>query len=236
MRRLIVVLARLYPRWWRDRYGTEFDALIEDDRANVAAAFNVLTGAVFMHLRTVAQQRPLSGNWYLLAFSGIVQVAISAVYLASAVVTIHGWSRTIGYLGYLELTAGITASAAGLFHSRSRKSWLLVLNGSAFIGLGIIHSALMRFPIRFKTVALLVMVMAFTIGLLGRSLQARTALVAAILSSGFIAVFLALSARWITMEPGSHTDLLSLGFYFAFSAICMLAFALQAERRFPAVI
>jgi uncharacterized membrane protein HdeD (DUF308 family) len=36
-----------------------------------------------------------------------------------------------------------------------------------------------------------------------------------------------LGFRWIKIEPGSHSDLLWLGSYFGFSAICMLGLALR---------
>jgi hypothetical protein len=41
-------------------------------------------------------------------------------------------------------------------------------------------------------------------------------------SIGFALAFLALAFGWIKIEPGSQPDLLWLGSYFGFSAICML--------------
>jgi hypothetical protein len=41
---------------------------------------------------------------------------------------------------------------------------------------------------------------------------------------------LALGLRWIRVEPGSRSDLLWLGSYFGFSAICMLALAVPKFR------
>ncbi|HWF48414.1 MAG TPA: hypothetical protein VG168_15510 [Bryobacteraceae bacterium] len=257
MKRLIYVFANLYPRWWRDRYGAEFDALIEDEAASLGAAVDVLTEALLMQIRTLAEGKPLPlddlgamgllmQNWWLLAFSGIVQAAISAIYLlmqsSSGPITFHAWNRTVTLLGYLELTAGITASAAGLVKSKNHKSWLLVLNGIAFMGLGLIHSALMRFPVSFIAVATLVIVMALSIGMLAlriaRGLRARELVtrgrataIMGLASIGFVAPFVALSLRWIRFEPGYHTDLFWLGSYFAFSAVCMLGFALQVHGR-----
>ena len=45
---------------------------------------------------------------------------------------------------------------------------------------------------------------------------------AGVVSIGFAFVFLALGLRWIKIQPGSHIDLVWIGFYFAFSAISML--------------
>jgi hypothetical protein len=46
-------------------------------------------------------------------------------------------------------------------------------------------------------------------------------------SLGFALAFVALGFGAIKIEPGSHTELLWLGAYFAFSAVCMLGFALR---------
>ena len=50
---------------------------------------------------------------------------------------------------------------------------------------------------------------------------------AGVASVGFAVAFLALGLRWITVEPGSRSDLLWLGSYFGFSAICMLGLGLR---------
>ncbi len=52
MRHLSLILARLYPRPWRERYGEEFGALIEEAEAGPRTAWNVLTGAISMHIKT----------------------------------------------------------------------------------------------------------------------------------------------------------------------------------------
>jgi hypothetical protein len=46
------LLAHLYPAQWRERYGDEFDALIEDSRASWRSTFDILRGA--LKLRAVA--------------------------------------------------------------------------------------------------------------------------------------------------------------------------------------
>ena len=51
MRRLILILARLYPRPWRERYGEEFDALLEDLNPSARTAFDIFTGATAMQIR-----------------------------------------------------------------------------------------------------------------------------------------------------------------------------------------
>jgi hypothetical protein len=50
MKWLLRAAARLYPRAWRDRYGEEFDVLIDDLRPRWRDVPNVLMGALLMHL------------------------------------------------------------------------------------------------------------------------------------------------------------------------------------------
>jgi uncharacterized membrane protein HdeD (DUF308 family) len=56
--------------------------------------------------------------------------------------------------------------AAGIWRSAKGKCWLLVLNGLALGALGIICYGFVRFSISFRTVALLIILMAITIGIL----------------------------------------------------------------------
>jgi hypothetical protein len=48
MRRLVRNLIRLYPANWRERYGDEFEALLEDSSPGWSAVFDLLKGAVKM--------------------------------------------------------------------------------------------------------------------------------------------------------------------------------------------
>jgi len=52
MRLLIAFLAKLYPWRWRQRYGTEFDTLLEDSNPDAKTALNVFSGAISMQIRT----------------------------------------------------------------------------------------------------------------------------------------------------------------------------------------
>jgi hypothetical protein len=51
MKRLIRLFAKVYPKPWRDRYGEEFEALLDDVGAGGRVSFNVLTGAISMQFR-----------------------------------------------------------------------------------------------------------------------------------------------------------------------------------------
>ncbi len=48
MKRLIYWVAKMYPQAWRERYGEEFEALLDDAGTGMGIACNVLMGAVMM--------------------------------------------------------------------------------------------------------------------------------------------------------------------------------------------
>jgi hypothetical protein len=53
MKRLFRVAARLYPAWWRQRYGDEFEALLEDLNPGWRELFDVVNGAFAMQITTL---------------------------------------------------------------------------------------------------------------------------------------------------------------------------------------
>jgi uncharacterized membrane protein HdeD (DUF308 family) len=187
-------------------------------------------------------------NWWLLALCGVLDAIMSVLYLImqdrDSPITFSAWGGTIVLLGKLALAAGACTIAAGIWRSAKGKCWLLVLNGLALSALGLICYKLARYRISFLTVALLIILMAISIGILqlvtARTLRRQRHVadawflgLAALTSVGFALAFLALGFRWINIEPGSHPDLLWLGFYFGFSAICMLGLALRLHSLGP---
>ncbi len=50
MKRLALLLIRLYPANWRARYGEEFETLLEDSSAGLSSLFDLLKGAIKMQL------------------------------------------------------------------------------------------------------------------------------------------------------------------------------------------
>ena len=188
----------------------------------------------------------LTKNWWLLALCGVLDAIVSVIYFlmqdADGPLTFHAWSRTVVFLGELSLAAGACTIAAGVWRSTTGKCWLLVLNGLALGTLGLIYYAFVRFSISFRTIALLIILMAISVGILelitARTLRRQRHVadgwflgLAGVVSVGFALPFFALGFRWITLGPGSHLDLLWLGSYFGFSAICMLGLALRLRSR-----
>jgi hypothetical protein len=180
-------------------------------------------------------------NRWLLAFCGVLNAVISAIYLIMydagphSSLTLHGWTGTVVFLSRLSVAAGLSTIAAGLWNSANGKSWLLVLNGLAMSAYGLIP-ILWKGPLGFNLFALLIVGMAVTLGLLALTI-ARTRHAAdqwlfgstGAASIAFALVFVALVNRWIQLErrPFHPSIFLWLCFYFAFTAFCMIALALR---------
>jgi len=142
------------------------------------------------------------------------------------------------FVGKLAMAAGACTIAAAIWRSRNGKSWALALNGLALAALGFIQYGLTHFRIGILAFAVLIIVMAVSIGVVELAI-ARTFHrqhhpvdgwffgLAGIVSVGFVLPSLALGLRWIPIERGSHLDLLWLGFYFGFAAICTMALAVR---------
>src|SRR5262249_17513639 len=135
------------------------------------------------------------------------------------------------------------AGAAELWRSRSGKSSLIVLNGLTCSALGILLTQTSR-PLAFRTVALLIVAMAMSIGLYdlaalrtSRSQRhvAGTWLfgLAGVASIGFALAFSALGLGLIKLQTGPAQTLHWLSAYFAFGAVCMLGWALHLFSQGP---
>lgn len=174
-------------------------------------------------------------NWWLLALVGVLDAAMAVIYFVmqntDQPITFHAWRGAVVMLGQLALAVGVCTIAAGLWRSASGKCWPLVVNGLTLGVLGLVtEMGVAGFRISFRTIALLVVLMAVSSGVLEWIADGWILRLAAIASVGFALVFMALGFRWIQIEPGSHVDLLWLGAYFGFSAACMLGLALRLHR------
>src|SRR5204862_5009704 len=90
MRRWISLTARFYPKNWRDEYGPEFNALLEDVRPGWRVLANVLGGAVKMQMTNGRGWLKLSA---VMAVAGAIvavmaSFAVDRRYVSSAVMTV----------------------------------------------------------------------------------------------------------------------------------------------------
>jgi hypothetical protein len=74
MKTLLRCLGRLYPSWWRRRYGAELEALLEDARPGLSGGVDILKGAFVMQISSLTAARlivlcALTGALLAFAFS-----------------------------------------------------------------------------------------------------------------------------------------------------------------------
>lgn len=191
--------------------------------------------------------RTLAKTSWLLGLAAILDAIYSFVFLftqnpdGSLSFRQSAIKSTVELLGRLALGAGACTIAAGLWRAANRKSWFLVLNGVGFVTLGLIFNGMFGSRISLRTVALLFVVIAMSLGLfqlgIARALRPVQHVFdkwlfgitgAACLAFAF--AFLALALRWIKLQPFAHWDILWFGGYVALSAVCMLALAVRGPR------
>lgn len=103
MRNVSHHLLRLYPAAWRDRYGDEFAALLDDCPSSLALVFDVLLGALDARLRRSA----LTGKVFdMVARIRATAIAVFCAYIAFVVAGI----------GYQKLSEYEDFTAAGQAH------------------------------------------------------------------------------------------------------------------------
>jgi uncharacterized protein involved in exopolysaccharide biosynthesis len=93
MRALIRCAALLYPRRWRERYGVEFDVLLDDAGADTSTALNVFSGAISMQIRSwnVGKILATAGVVGALVALGIA-LEVRKVYVSTSVVKVSASS------------------------------------------------------------------------------------------------------------------------------------------------
>jgi len=164
--------------------------------------------------------------WPLSAVAGALNAVMAVLYLSMWVgegpVAFLTWSGVVVLLGKLALLSAACTIAAAFWGKSDPKRWPLLLHGFALGALGVVQYGLTGISVSILTVMLLVVVMALSLGAIDR---ARGQSLTAVASLGFAALFLALGFRWIGGGPGDPIELLCLGVYFVFSAICFLMFA-----------
>jgi uncharacterized membrane protein HdeD (DUF308 family) len=183
-------------------------------------------------------------SWWLLALCGVFDAlfAVLIVLMGSPhgspiLHTLIHNRAAISQLGLLALAAGVCTIAASVWRSRKGNSWLLALNGLACTSLGLLLTLGAARPITFRTIALVIVAMAMSIGLyeLATARTLRRHLIdewllgaAGVVSVGFAVVFLGFVLRWIKLGPSPSAQTFNwLGSYFGFTAICMVGLALR---------
>jgi uncharacterized membrane protein HdeD (DUF308 family) len=206
-----------------------------------ARFFRTNGGAVIGGL---AMTQSLVKSWWLLALCGVFDALFAVLIVVmgspdgsrSLHTLIHNRTQVL-QLGLLALAAGVCTIAASVLRSRKDNSWLLVLNGVACCSFGILVTLGATRPITFRTIALVIVIMAMSIGLYelatartlrGQLINEWLLGVAGVVSVGFAVVFLGFVLRWIKLDPSPSAQTFNwLGSYFGFTAICMVGLALR---------
>ena len=82
-------LVSLYPRAWRERYGDEFEALLEECLHSPLDACDILLGALDAHLEV-----PYETNWRLMNMINKLRTTVLFVFAAYIAFIISGFSLT----------------------------------------------------------------------------------------------------------------------------------------------
>lgn len=142
---------------------------------------------------------------------------------------------------YSRWRQGACTVVTGGLGSRD-KSWLVVVNGLACGALGLTLCGTFGFRIGFRTLALLIVVMALSLGVYElsaaftlRDYSASKLLLAAagVISVGFAFAFSAFAFDWVELGPRPLADFLWFGSYFGFTALSMLGLALWMHGSGP---
>jgi uncharacterized protein involved in exopolysaccharide biosynthesis len=88
MKRLVRLAVWLYPAWWRQRYGSEFEALLEDVKPGWGGLFDVLNGAVAMQMKIVGMIPVVCALTGALV-GGIVALRTPKVFASSATIRLN---------------------------------------------------------------------------------------------------------------------------------------------------
>jgi uncharacterized membrane protein HdeD (DUF308 family) len=191
-------------------------------------------------------QKPIK-RWSLLVLSSLFYATFSFMILfiwspdGFRMLRTFAHSRSsIEQLGLVALAAGVCTVATGIWNAREANSWLLVLNGLACSALGTMVALGASRPVTFRSIALVIVVMALSIGLYelvtaktlrGHRVDEWLLTAVGVVSVGFAGVFLGFVFRWIRLDPSPSAQTFHwLGSYFGFGAICMLGLALGHFR------
>ncbi|HEY4363364.1 MAG TPA: hypothetical protein VGN17_20530 [Bryobacteraceae bacterium] len=89
MKPLIRLAAKLYPPRWRQRYGAEFEALLDDTNPDLKTALDVFSGAISMQIRTwsIGKILAVTASVGVLAAIGVV-LAMPKSYSSQSVLKI----------------------------------------------------------------------------------------------------------------------------------------------------
>jgi hypothetical protein len=138
-------LVRLYPRAWRDRYGDEFQALLEQQSATVGRVADVVLGAIDAHLTANSPERR---GWWLsripglmIAFGALVWAVAFAIREAGVGQDVTNLASILAPMGEVVVGLGILAlPPLWIGASRTARLANVCLGVAMLIGASYIHA------------------------------------------------------------------------------------------------
>lgn len=98
MKRLLKLLARLYPSAWRNRYAAEFEALLDDRAPRLRDTFDVLLGALKMQMiRPSFARITLASCLFGLLAALAISFAVPAEYVSQSLILVGAGMDPAGH-------------------------------------------------------------------------------------------------------------------------------------------
>jgi hypothetical protein len=176
-------------------------------------------------------------TWWLLALAAACEAVYAVTNLlvlnpdgSFAIRTGFDLKSTVERMGLLAIAAGACTITAAIWSGRNRGTSLVAVNGAALCTLGLILR-FWRGPLAFRTVALLLIVMALSLGgaaVLASPHRSVVRAASAVLI-GFALAFLVLGFGWVRPAAPEWLNVW-MGAFFGFSALCLAAFAATVWR------
>jgi hypothetical protein len=117
MKRLARALTCLYPASWRERYGAEFQALLEQCPSRPAAVLNTAAGAVGAWLRwpalATSKSARLRGALTAVLWGGLAVLFAASGFVKAEVPATHSSVRAVGYAIVAVSLAAAALMASG---------------------------------------------------------------------------------------------------------------------------
>lgn len=98
MRRVILLVARLYPPWWRARYGAEFEELLREEEPTLAAIVDVVGHAMTVRVRGWAGMQH-GGSEMIDAPQRLALVGLALMTPTVVLVTVAVLKYMVGFAG-----------------------------------------------------------------------------------------------------------------------------------------
>jgi uncharacterized protein involved in exopolysaccharide biosynthesis len=136
MKWAICLALRLYPQWWRRRYGRELEALVEDSGTGWSAVFDIARGAFVMQIRDF-RSIPLLAALIGASIGTVTYLRAPALYESSSTIRLSGGQNSESSLAFRDSLARALSGT----EARAATSVVLMKSGGESSVVKISHTA-----------------------------------------------------------------------------------------------